>query len=104
MSVDAAAEDGFAYLEDADGPRTTAWTKRQNEETRAALDGRPEREELLSRFEALSRIDVLGPPVVRGGSAFTRRVAKARHRTCCACATQQASVYWSIRWRSTPAA
>ncbi len=70
MSVDAAAEDGFAYLEDADGPRTTAWTKRQNEETRAALDGRPEREELLSRFEALSRIDVLGPPVVRGGSAF----------------------------------
>lgn len=70
MSVDAVAEDGFAYLEDVADRRTTAWTKRQNERTRVALDSRPEREALLSRFDALSRIDVLGTPVVCGGSVF----------------------------------
>jgi prolyl oligopeptidase len=62
--------DPCRYLEDATDPATIAWTARENARTRAALDALPDRARLAARFEALTRIDSQGVPLVRGGLAF----------------------------------
>jgi prolyl oligopeptidase len=64
------ASDPYAYLEDSSAPETIAWTADANRATRAALDALPGRPVLEARFEALTRIDAQGVPVVRGGRAF----------------------------------
>jgi prolyl oligopeptidase len=64
------ATDPCRYLEDAADPATIAWTTRENARTRAALDVLPDRARLAARFEALTRIDSQGVPLVRGGRAF----------------------------------
>lgn len=62
--------DPYAYLEDAAGPATRAWTDEQNARTRAALDALPERAALAKRFDALLDIDTLEAPVASGGRLF----------------------------------
>ncbi|MBD5653923.1 MAG: S9 family peptidase [Candidatus Eremiobacteraeota bacterium] len=62
--------DPFAYLEDANDPRTVAWTAAQNARTRELLDGLPARPGLMTRFAALLEADALGIPVEREGRIF----------------------------------
>jgi prolyl oligopeptidase len=71
--------DPYQYLEDADDPRTVAWTAEQNARTRAILDALPGRAALERRFDELLAIDTLGVPVAAGGRVFfTARRGRSR--------------------------
>src|SRR4051794_23982350 len=72
--------DPYRWLENADDPRTVAWTAAQDALAAAALDGLPGREHLRTRITELLAAGVVGAPVWRGSrSFFVRRTAEQEH-------------------------
>lgn len=63
--------DPYRWLEDGDAADTRAWVEATNARTRALLDARPGRAELVERFAALFRAGVATAPAVRGGRVFS---------------------------------
>ena len=60
-------QDDFRWLEplEAESEEVKAWTDRQNNRTRSALDAHPRRERVEDRIEELYRVDSIGLPTVR---------------------------------------
>jgi prolyl oligopeptidase len=65
--------DPYRWLEDADDPRTQAWSAAQDGLTAQVLEGLPMRAELASRLEQLVHAGAVGVPVWRGDRAFSTR-------------------------------
>ncbi len=63
--------DPYRWLEDGDDPDTVAWTRAQNDRTRAVLDALPARAVLHERLLALLRVGTVGAPAVAGDRVFT---------------------------------
>jgi prolyl oligopeptidase len=79
-----AITDPYRWLEDQNSPETRAWLAAQEKFARAYLDSVPGRDELRKKFEALLKIDSVGPPVVRKGRYFfSRRLASEDRRSIC---------------------
>ena len=62
--------DPYRWLEDQASPETRAWIEAQNRYTLGVLDGAPGRGAIRDRLNALSRYDVQGLPLARGGRYF----------------------------------
>jgi prolyl oligopeptidase len=65
--------DPYRWLEDQASPETRAWIEAQNRYTHGVLDGAPWRGAIRDRLSALSRYDVQGLPLARGGRYFFRK-------------------------------
>ena len=65
--------DPYRWLEDQASPETRAWIEAQNRYTHGVLDGTPGRGAIRDRLNALSRYDVQGLPLARGGRYFLRK-------------------------------
>jgi prolyl oligopeptidase len=65
--------DPYRWLEDQASPETRTWIEAQNRYTHGALDGVPWRGAIRDRLNALSRHDVQGTPLTRGGRYFLRK-------------------------------
>ena len=63
--------DPFRWLEDGTSDEVRAWTRAQNERTRAALDAIPGRTRLRDRLAELTRAGTSTAPSVRGDQLFT---------------------------------
>ena len=70
--------DPYRWLEDGASAETKAFTKQQNERTRAVLDGFPWRAQLHARLLELGSIGHIGTPLVREDSGATGK-AKRRY-------------------------
>ena len=68
-----AVADPYRWLEDADDPRTAAWTQAQDALTGEVLDGLPMRAEFAARLDRLVHAGAVGVPVWRGERAFSTR-------------------------------
>ena len=68
--------DPYRWLEDQESQETRAWIDAENSYTHALLDARPERASIRARLEALSRVELDGPPGARRRALFP--LAKAR--------------------------
>ena len=62
--------DPYRWLEDQASPETRAWILAQNRYTLAVIDGPSRRAAIKDRLNALSRFDVQGLPIARGGRYF----------------------------------
>lgn len=72
--------DPYRWLEDANDPRTKAWSAAQDELARIHLDTLPGRDALRERLTELVRTGAVGVPVWRAGRAFfTRRAPGQEH-------------------------
>ena len=72
--------DPYRWLEDADGPRTRAWSASQDALVREHLDALPGRDRLAERLTALLSAGAVGTPAWRAGHAFwTRRDPGQEH-------------------------
>ncbi|HKO05320.1 MAG TPA: prolyl oligopeptidase family serine peptidase [Candidatus Acidoferrales bacterium] len=68
--------DPYRWLEDQNSPETRAWIEKENQYTRAVLDGLPGRKPIEKRLTALMKVDAFGVPTERGGRLFySKRVA-----------------------------
>ncbi|GAA2563994.1 prolyl oligopeptidase family serine peptidase [Pseudonocardia hydrocarbonoxydans] len=65
--------DPYRWLEDADDPRTTAWSAAQDELARTHLDGLPGRDALAGRLHELLAAGSVSVPLWRAGRAFSVR-------------------------------
>jgi prolyl oligopeptidase len=65
--------DPYRWLEDADDPRTAAWTSAQDTLAADLLAGLPQREEFTDRLDQLVHAGAVGVPVWRAGRAFSTR-------------------------------
>lgn len=65
--------DPYRWLEDAEDPRTVAWSQTQDDLARGYLAALPEREPVRARLTELLNAGSVGPPLWRGGSAFFLR-------------------------------
>jgi prolyl oligopeptidase len=65
--------DPYRWLEDADDPRTRAWTAAQDELAAGHLAGLPLRQAFAGRLEQLVHAGAVGVPVWRHGRAFSTR-------------------------------
>src|SRR5262245_16191490 len=65
--------DPYRWLEDQASPETRAWIEAQNRYTHGLLDGAPGRGAIRDRLSALSRYDMQGLPLARGGRYFLRK-------------------------------
>jgi prolyl oligopeptidase len=65
--------DPYRWLEDADDPRTKAWSDAQDELAAAHLDTLPGREPLAARLHALLSAGSVSVPLWRAGRAFSVR-------------------------------
>lgn len=63
--------DPYRWLEDAESADTRAWVTASNERTRAALDARPDRADLVDRYARLFAAGSAGAPAIRGGRLFS---------------------------------
>ena len=63
--------DPYRWLEDADNPDTRAWVEASNDRTRAALDARPDRSDLVDRYAELFSAGAASAPSIRGGRLFS---------------------------------
>src|SRR3984957_10527955 len=62
--------DPYRWLEDQTSPETRAWIDAENQCTKLALDGLPQRSALQQRLGGLMRIDSPGIPLERNGRLF----------------------------------
>jgi len=62
--------DPYRWLEDQTSPETRAWIDAENQCTKLALDGLPQRPALQKRLGELMRIDSPGIPLERNGRLF----------------------------------
>src|ERR1700683_5395487 len=62
--------DPYRWLEDQTSPETRAWIDAENQCTKLALDGLPQRSALQKRLGELMRIDSPGIPLERNGRLF----------------------------------
>ena len=62
--------DPYRWLEDQNSPETRAWIDAENQCTKLALDGLPQRPALQKRLGELMRVDSPGIPVERNGRLF----------------------------------
>ncbi|MGY1814883.1 prolyl oligopeptidase family serine peptidase [Blastococcus sp. SYSU D00820] len=65
--------DPYRWLEDAEDPRTRAWTEAQDALTAEALAALPMREAFAARLGELVHAGAVGVPVWRAGRAFSTR-------------------------------
>ncbi|SDE86950.1 prolyl oligopeptidase Serine peptidase. MEROPS family S09A [Blastococcus fimeti] len=65
--------DPYRWLEDADDPRTVAWSEAQDALAAEVLGALPLRAEFAGRMEQLVRAGAVGLPVWRGARAFSTR-------------------------------
>jgi prolyl oligopeptidase len=65
--------DPYRWLEDADDPRTQAWSAAQDDLTRTRLDTPPGREQLAATLTGLMSAGSVSAPVWRAGRAFAMR-------------------------------
>ncbi|MCW2579655.1 MAG: Prolyl oligopeptidase [Blastococcus sp.] len=65
--------DPYRWLEDAEDPRTQAWTAEQDALTAEVLAGLPMRAEFAARLERLVHAGAVGVPVQRAQRAFSTR-------------------------------
>ncbi|MFP3900765.1 MAG: prolyl oligopeptidase family serine peptidase [Acidimicrobiia bacterium] len=63
--------DPYRWLEDAEGADTRAWVAAQNERTRAVLDARPGRADLVRRYAELFAAGISTAPSLRGLRLFS---------------------------------
>ncbi len=63
--------DPYRWLEDADAPDTQAWVEASNARTRAVLDSRADRADLVDRYAELFSAGTSGAPSIRGGRLFS---------------------------------
>jgi len=69
--------DPYRWLEDQDSPETRAWIEKENQYTRAVLDGLPGRKSIEKRLTELMKVDAFGVPTERGGRLFySKRLAE----------------------------
>ena len=68
-----AVPDPYRWLEDGGAAETRAWVDAQNADTRAVLDGLPQRDRIRARLNELSSTGLVGTPDVRGARAFYQR-------------------------------
>ncbi len=68
-----AVADPYRWLEDADDPRTVAWSEAQDALTAEVLGSLPLRAEFADRMAELVRAGAVGLPVWRGARAFSTR-------------------------------
>jgi prolyl oligopeptidase len=66
----ATVADPYRWLEDQTSPETRAWIDAENQCTKLALDGLPQRPALQKRLGELMRVDSPGIPVERNGRLF----------------------------------
>jgi prolyl oligopeptidase len=65
--------DPYRWLEDADDPRTVAWSEAQDALAAEVLGGLPQRAAFAARMEDLVHAGAVGLPVWRGARAFSTR-------------------------------
>ena len=65
--------DPYRWLEDAEDPRTVAWSEAQDALAAEVLGGLPQRASFAARMEELVHAGAVGVPVWRGGRAFSTR-------------------------------
>jgi prolyl oligopeptidase len=68
-----AVADPYRWLEDADDPRTRAWSEAQDRIARGHLDALPGRDRFAASLEALMAAGTVGVPVWRAGRRFAMR-------------------------------
>jgi len=69
--------DPYRWLEDQSSPETRAWIEKENQYTRAVLDGLPGRKAIEKRLTELMKVDAFGVPTERGGRLFySKRLAE----------------------------
>ena len=62
--------DPYRWLEDQKAPDTRAWIDAENAYTNAVIGPLPGKERIERRLTELIKIDIISPPVLRGGRYF----------------------------------